>query len=150
MDRIRYVLLDGTCCWTSCCRCLAGIHLWDQVAGHPYCPNCQEALALGEAPPLVERTEPRPCAVCARRGTIRFLTFPQNIRAGLEIDLCGEHLRGLLGRRLGPYAFIQLRRLLRGISLDTDAIFLLHGEFYNTDGHALRPAVEADAGGAEE
>lgn len=144
MDRIRLSPLDTSSTGLLCSRCVAGEHRWDRIADLAYCPNCQEALAQGEAPPLVLRTEVRRCAVCARKGTVRFLTFPLNANAAVEIDLCGEHLRGMLGRRLGPYAFHQLQRQLRTVNLKTEDVFLLHSEFYDNKGKALRPAVETE------
>jgi hypothetical protein len=141
MERIRLNPLENSTPRLLCHRCMAGDHQWDRIADLAYCPNCQEALAQGEAPPLVLRTEPRRCAVCARKGSVRFLTFPLSANGALEIDLCGEHLRGLLGRRLGPYAFHQLQRQLKTVNLRTEDVFLLHPEFYDNQGKALRPAV---------
>ncbi|MBY0525457.1 MAG: hypothetical protein K2R98_18770 [Gemmataceae bacterium] len=144
MDRVRLAPMNDTSAAMSCCRCEAGEHRWDRIAGRAYCPNCQEAIVLGEADPLAEKAEAHRCVVCARRGTVRFLTFPLNIQGVLELDLCAEHLRGMLSRRLGPHAFHQLQRQLRGVNVATDDIFLLHGEFYDHHGRALRPAVEAE------
>jgi hypothetical protein len=143
-DRIRIALLDNASLLLSCCRCEVGERHWDRVAGKAYCPNCQEALVVGESEPLIERTERRQCVVCGRTGTLRYLTFPLNAPAPVEMDICGEHLRGLLGRRLGPFAFHQLRRQLRLLHLQTEDIFLLHGAFYDGEGRALRPAVEIE------
>jgi hypothetical protein len=60
----------------------------------------------------------------------------------VEIDLCPEHLRGLLGRRLSAPAFGQLRRRLQQLGLDVERIFLLHDAFYDPQGKALQPAFE--------
>jgi hypothetical protein len=144
MDRLRLAPLDGSATLTSCSRCGAGQQNWDRIANKAYCPNCQEELAQGRAEPLVERTEQKCCVVCARRGTVPFFTVPLHASAGVEMDLCGEHLRDLLGRCLGPYAYHQLRRQLRTLQVNTEAIFLLHEEFYDSNGRALRPAVEVD------
>ena len=59
----------------------------------------------------------------------------------MEFDLCAEHLRGLVARRLGPHAFEQLRQQLFSLSLDVAQIFLLHEAFYDHQGKVL-PAVE--------
>jgi hypothetical protein len=142
MERLRVSSLDRSTFRIACSRCIAGERNWDRIAGQPYCPNCQEALIVGESDPLVERAERRPCAVCGRIGILRYVTFPLNAHAPVEIDLCGEHLRALLGRRLGPFAFHQLRRQLRGLKLQAEDIFLLHSAFYDHEGRALRPAVE--------
>jgi hypothetical protein len=142
MERLRVLSLDRTSVLVPCCRCTAGERNWDLIATKPYCPSCQEALIVGESDPLVERSEKRPCAVCGRIGTLRYMTFPLNAQVPVEIDLCGEHLRGLLARRLGPFAFHQLRRQLRTLKLQTEDIFLLHGAFYDGEGRALRPALE--------
>jgi hypothetical protein len=56
------------------------------------------------------------------------------------MDLCPEHLRALIGRRLSPAAFHQLRRQLFTLGLDPEAIFLMHGAFYDQGGQALQPA----------
>jgi hypothetical protein len=125
-----------------CCRCSLKQRNWDQIAGKPYCPECQEALVMGLAEPLIERTEKESCAACGRVGTVCFLTFPLQATAPIEMDLCPEHLRALLGRRLGPYAFHQLRRRLHLLGLGVELIFLLHDAFYDEAGHALQPAVD--------
>jgi len=144
MERLRIKHLDSVPPMEACRRCGAGGRQWDRVADKPLCPNCQEALVLGEAPALRDRADKSPCAVCARRVTVKFLTQPLNSDLPVEMSLCGEHLSSLLARKLGPYAFIQIRRQLRALSLATDDIFLLHGEFYDQHGHALRPAVSAE------
>ncbi len=125
----------------ACCRCGSTDGHWDQLAGKPFCPNCEESLAQGEGSPLVERTERNHCAVCNQIGTVRFLTFPLQMQTPVEIDLCSEHFRGLLGRRLGPHAYHQLRRQLRSLSLEVAQIFLLHEAFYDPQGRALQPAL---------
>jgi hypothetical protein len=99
-------------------------------------------LAIGESEPLIERTENRACAVCSRAGTVCFCTFPLHAKAPLIMDLCGEHLRCLLARRLGPFAFNQIRRRLQALELDVEELFLLHSAFYDCQGRALHPAVE--------
>jgi hypothetical protein len=127
-----------------CCRCAGGECRWDRIAGKAYCPACQEALVVGVADPLVEPTEKNPCAACGRIGTVCFLSFPLQAATPIEIDLCPEHLRALLGRRLSPPAFGQLRRRLHQVDLDVERIFLLHDAFYDQHGHALQPAVESE------
>ena len=127
-----------------CCRCDSAERHWDRIAGKAYCPECQEALVLGMAEPLVERTEKKCCAACGRVGTVCYLTFPLQSTAPVEMDLCPEHVRALLGRRLGPYAFHQLRRRLHSLGLGVELIFLLHEAFYDEQGRALQPAVEPD------
>jgi len=144
MDRLRLAPLEDADARTCCCRCGAGEQRWDRIAGRSYCPNCQEELAMGVAAPLKEATEPGRCLVCARRGTVRFQTVPLHAASALELDLCGEHLRGLLGRRLGPYAYQQIKRMLRTMDVQPDSIFLLHNEFYDVHGRALRPAMDAE------
>jgi hypothetical protein len=110
--------------------------------GKTYCPNCLEAIALGEGDPLVERTDRKRCAICHHLGTVRFVTFPLHSRRPVEIDMCAEHLRSLIARRLGPHAFEQLRRQLWNLSLEVADIFLLHEAFYDQQGRALQPAVD--------
>jgi hypothetical protein len=144
MERLRVSSLDRSSFVATCCRCSAGERNWDRIAGKPYCPSCQESLVVGESEPLMERTEPRHCIVCGRIGTVRYITFPLNAVRPVEMDICGEHLRCMLARRLGPYAFHQLRRMLRMLKLQTEDIFLLHGAFYDREGKALRPAIEIE------
>jgi hypothetical protein len=127
---------------TGCCRCVHRGERWDRIAGKAYCPECQESLAGGEAEPLVERTEPKPCAICAHRGTICFQTFPLEAGAPVEMDLCPEHLRSLLSRRLGPYGYHQLQRQLQALGIDASEVFLLHEAFYDHHGRALKPVQE--------
>jgi hypothetical protein len=143
MTSVRLAALDHVLPLAPCCRCGAGQRPWDHIAGQSFCPHCLEALAMGEADPLITRTENSRCAICHQLGTVRYLTFPLHWSRFVEMDLCGEHLRGLLGRRLGPHAFAQLRRQLVGIGLEVDLIFLLHDAFYDRHGRALQPAVES-------
>ena len=72
------------------------------------------------------------------------LTFPLQSTTPVEMDLCPEHLRALLGRRLGPYAFHQIRRRLHLLGLGVELIFLLHEAFYDEQGRALQPALESE------
>jgi len=115
-----------------------GCH-WDRLAGRAVCPDCQEGLVRGEGDPLIEKAEPRDCAVCGRRGTVRFLTFPLHEPEPVEIDLCPHHLRELLGRRLTARAFRRLRRRLNLAGFAVEQVFLLHEAFYSEAGEALRP-----------
>jgi hypothetical protein len=142
MDSLR---LTSTVLGTlPCCRCGSQERRWDRIATKAYCPECQESLVLGLSAPLIEKTEKNRCAVCSKGGTVRYLTFPLQAKTAVEIDLCAEHLRALLGRRLGPYAFHQLRRRLHVLGLGVELIFLLHDAFYDDYGHALQPAADPD------
>jgi hypothetical protein len=144
MDSVRQASPDQVSVWVPCSRCAEKDRRWDRIAGKAYCPNCQEALAVGEAEPLIERTERRLCAACSRQGTIALTTFPLDAPRPVEIDLCPEHLRGLLGRCLAPHAFHQLRRQLFLLGVGAAEVFLLHESFYDSHGRALQPAIEAD------
>jgi hypothetical protein len=142
MNSLRITGSDSTSSLAPCSRCAQGDQRWDRIAGKCYCPNCEEALALGEGPPLVQRTEPRCCAVCSKIGTLCYQTYPLHAARPVEMDLCADHLRALVGRRLSPHAFHQLRRQLYALALEPEAIFLLHGAFYDLQGRALQPAGE--------
>jgi hypothetical protein len=144
MESLRLVRAPRTSTAPACCRCLEPHERWDRIADRAYCPNCEESLIVGEAPPLIERTERRPCAVCGQSGSVRYQTFPLHSEAPVEIDLCPEHLRAILGRRLTPTAFHQLRRQLHALDLEAEDIFLLHGAFYDLHGRALQPATELE------
>src|SRR5947209_17706562 len=102
MDSLRMVADDASCAM-PCCRCGAGERNWDRVGGKAYCPECEETIVLGESEPLIERTQPNACAVCGKVGTLCYLTFPLHAASPLEIDLCPDHFRCLLGRHLGPF-----------------------------------------------
>ena len=127
---------------SPCGRCGDASRGWDRIAGKVYCPSCLECLAQGEATPIVERTDRRRCAVCSHQGTLRYLTYPLHSRRPIEIDLCSEHLRGLVARRLGPHAFEQLRRQLGVLGIGTGEVFLLHEAFYDEHGRAQQPVLE--------
>lgn len=127
-----------------CCGCASTERSWDRIAGKVYCPECQESLVMGLSAPLIQRTEKRRCSTCSRLGTVRFLTFPLQGPTPVEMDLCAEHLRALLGRRLSITAFAQLRRRLQSLGLGVEQIFLLHDAFYDEQGRALQPAFEPD------
>ena len=60
------------------------------------------------------------------------------------MDLCAKHLRGFLGRKLGGYAYTQLRRQLAAVGIDVHDVFLLHEAFYDAQGRALQPTAEPD------
>jgi hypothetical protein len=109
------------------------------LAGSPLCPDCQESLALGKGEALVARAERNLCAACSRNGTVRFLTYPLHGRTPVEMDLCGEHLRALIGRRLGPAVFWELCRKLAELGLRREQVFLLHEAFYDSKGQSLQP-----------
>jgi len=143
MESLRKVSSEQIPELVLCERCGAGERRWDRINGKACCPNCQELLAVGEAPPLVEKTAANPCTVCDRVGTVSFHTFPLKANEAIEMHLCGEHLRSLLARRLGPGAYHQLRRRLAGLGISVEDVFLLHGAFYDSQGHALQPAIES-------
>lgn len=142
MERVRIAPVSSVSLTAPCCRCGQTEGCWDRIAGKAYCPDCQELLAVGEGEPLYEPTERRHCAVCNRLGTVCFHTFPLQVRTPVAIDLCAEHLRCLIGRRLSTYAFLQLRRQLQSLGLRTQDLFLLHDAFYDPQGQALQPAID--------
>jgi hypothetical protein len=139
MEGLRVVTVTSPSPLEPCCRCGAAGCAWDRVAGQPLCPDCQESLALCKGEALVVRAENQPCAVCSRRGTVRFLTFPLQGKWPVEIDLCGEHLRALLARRLGPAAYWELCRKLAELRVRREQVFLLHEAFYDGKGQPLQP-----------
>src|SRR5438270_13914682 len=126
MENLRIAPLHESPLILPCCRCARKERSWDRIAGKAYCPECQEAIVLGLSDPLIERAKANSCAVCHRLGTIQYLTFPRQSSTPIEIDLCPEHLRSLLGRKLRPYAFRQLRRRLESVGVHVELIFLLH------------------------
>jgi hypothetical protein len=144
MESVRITPLQPSCLPLPCSRCGSAQRPWDRIAGKVYCPECQEALILGLTAPVIEPAERNPCAACNRSGTVQYLTFPLKSSIPVEIDLCPEHIRCLLGRRLRPYAFHQLRRRLLALGLRVGRIFLLHDAFYDNLGRALQPAKEAE------
>jgi hypothetical protein len=139
MDSLRRLCVEETPHTEACSRCGSEEGRWDWIGDNTYCPRCEEALILGEIDALRERPQDGSCAVCNKVGTLRYLTFPLHAHDALEIHLCGEHFGNLLGRRLPPHAFHQLRRLLSTLELNPAEVFLLHEEFYNPSGKALRP-----------
>ena len=136
MDSLRLAPSDSIFPKIPCCRCADHARWWDRIAGKTYCPNCLEMLAMGEGDPMVERTDRRRCAVCHHLGTVRYVTFPLHSRRPVEIDLCSEHVRALVARRLGPHAFEQLRRQLHAIEMQVNDVFLLHEAFYDNHGRS--------------
>ena len=129
---------------TPCIRCQADGCPWDRIADKPMCPDCQERLAMGEGPPLIEKPDRgHSCAICAQTGTLRYLTYPLHLKEPLEIDLCGEHLQALLYRRLDRTAFQHLVERLEDVGVQTQQIFLLHNAFYDPAGRPLQPVIEA-------
>lgn len=142
MNGLRLAPMESSSALEACSRCSQGGQRWDRIAGHPFCPQCQESLALGESEPLVLSTIKKHCAVCDHLGSVCFHTFPLQKPTPVEMDLCAEHLRCLLGRRLGPHAYHQLRRQLDVLGVDILEIFLLHEAFYDLNGKARQPVIE--------
>lgn len=142
MERMRLAPVESVFPKIACCRCADNARWWDRIGGKTYCPHCLEMLALGEAEAVSLRRDRRRCAICDQVGTVRYLTFPLHSRRPVEADLCGEHLRALIGRRLGPHSYYQLKNHLGRLDLDVTDIFLLHEAFYDSLGHALQPAVD--------
>ncbi len=122
-----------------CSRCQASGCPWDCIGSKPVCPDCQESLAGGEGEPLVEKLQPRPCAVCARVGVVPYWTYPLRSTGALEVDLCPQHFHALLGRRLDRYAYRRLARHLEALELAARQVFLLHEAFYDENGRPLHP-----------
>lgn len=143
MEGLRWLTAERTSLQVACSRCHAIGCPWDRVAGKVMCPDCQELLAVGEGPPLIEKVEKRICAVCDQVGTLRFLTFPLHTPQALEIDLCGPHFQALLRRRLDRYSYRQLSRRLHKVGVGPREVFLLHEAFYDDLGHPLQPVPEA-------
>jgi hypothetical protein len=115
---------------------------WDRIADKPICPDCQEALVLGDGPALIERAETRGCSVCRQTSTLRYLTYPLQAREALEMDLCSRHIHALLARRLERNALVQLSRQLQALGVENKQVFLLHEAFYDEKGRALQPVPE--------
>jgi hypothetical protein len=142
MESLRQVAKGHVSPLAPCSQCEAAGCRWDRIVGQPYCPDCEETLAMGEGPAFVARTEKQHCVVCDKIGTVSFITFPLHAESPLEMDLCPEHFRALLARRLGPQAFAQLRRQLDNLGLAVEQIFLLHEVFYDDNGRALQPITD--------
>ena len=144
MDGLRLFPGESLPAPEPCCRCGASGQHWDRIGEQCYCPDCEEGLVRGEGEPLALRTAKHRCAVCDRPGTVPYLTLPLQGSVLLAIDLCPWHFRDLLGRRLAPSAFAQLRRRLQGLRLEADQVFLLHEAFYDPNGRALQPVTAED------
>jgi hypothetical protein len=143
MEGLRLVKGERTTAVEPCCRCQAAGCPWDQIAGKPICPDCQELIALGDGPALREPAENQPCSVCRQRGTLRYLTYPLQAAGAVEFDLCRDHFEALLCRRLDRHAFHQLDQQLRALGLTVRQVFLLHDAFYDDHGQPLQPVPES-------
>ena len=141
MDAVRFAPREGVDPTEPCCRCGSSGCRWDRLGRMPLCPDCQERLAQGRGAPLVAATERRPCAVCGHAAVLPFFTFPLGSPCCVTADLCPEHVRALLGRRLDARAFRSLRRAFRALGLSTRNVFLLHEAFYDDIGRALQPVA---------
>jgi hypothetical protein len=144
MDSMRMAEPGSFALWQPCCRCGQAALGWDTIVGKSYCPACVEAIVQGQAEPIIERTQRRPCTACRAIGSVTVQTYPLKSSQPVEIDLCPEHLRGLLGRRLAAHAYAQLQRQLLQLGLDAQDVFLLHEAFYDAKGRALQPAGEPE------
>jgi len=144
MDSMRMAPEGGFALWKPCCRCGKTALGWDHIAGKPYCPACQEAIIQGEIDPLIEPTQRRPCTACRTVGSVTVQTFPLRSKRPLEMELCPEHVRALLGRRLAAHAYFQLQRQIGKLGLKARDVFLLHEAFYDAKGRAKQPAGEPE------
>lgn len=142
MDGVRWLARDPDGSERPCCRCAAAGCPWDRVAGGPLCSDCQDLLALGVGEPLVEPLKAGACACCGRPRVVRFQTDPLQASASIEIELCPEHFRDLLCRRLDLTALTELGRRLRRLGIEPRQVFLLHEAFYDETGQALQPVPE--------
>lgn len=134
---------SGPAITLPCEECKDGTRHWDRVDQHVLCPNCIESLVTNEAEKHIRFVvEQNRCLICHELGTVHYETFPLRQSIPIQIDLCSEHIRALLARRLGPHAFEQIRRHLEGAKLLPAEIFLLHEAFYDSRGHALQPAED--------
>src|SRR5262249_48420340 len=93
MESMRLAPVEGVPATMPCGGCANAQRNWDRIAGKAYCPECQEAVILGVAEPLIVPAEGSTCAACNRVGTVRYLTFPLRCNAPVEMDLCPEHFR---------------------------------------------------------
>lgn len=143
-DSVRFVFGEEFSRNIPCMGCGRVGGQWDRVAGRVLCPDCVESLAQGEGHPLVARTEQSCCAACDQKRTVAYVTYPLDTEKALQMDLCHEHVRALLGRRLGPKAFRQLCERLLEKGMRVEQIFLLHDEFYDAFGRALQPIKESE------
>ncbi len=141
MDALRFVPRDQVDPSEPCSRCGASGCRWDRLGERPCCPDCQERLAQGVADPFVALTHKRPCAVCGRNASLGLLTFPLGSKSAVEMDLCPNHFRALLGRSLDPRGYRALRRRLEALRLTPRNVFLLHEAFYDDLGRALQPVT---------
>ena len=134
-----------------CSHCnFPGIALFDRVGDVVVCPDCQALAVRGELSPALALSlnVGRACLFCNQTGTIPFVTWPLHGERALEFDLCPDHLRALLGRRLEPDQLRQVHRHLYSIGLQPRQVFLLCEAFYDeATGKALLPVPEqvADA-----
>jgi hypothetical protein len=144
MDSLRLVPGESAPPLEPCSRCHASGQRWDRIAGQTFCPDCEESLVRGESEPLITPTEKRRCCVCDYPATVCYQTLPLDGDTLLALDLCPEHFRALLGRRIEPYAFFQLRRRLLNLGLSVEQVFLLHEAFYDREGQALQPVPEVE------
>lgn len=147
MNGLRLMAADSLVALVPCCRCGFAGGRWDRIADQSYCPQCQELLVLGETEPLVLPVVKHHCSICDHIGTVSFHTFPLKAPTPVEIDLCAEHLRCLIGRRLGPFAYHQLRRQLNFIGISASEVFLLHDAFYDPTGKAIQPVNDIGLAG---
>jgi hypothetical protein len=139
---VRWLRSEGPVGLEACSRCQAQGCPWDRLAGHAVCPDCQQLILLGQSEPLRLERRPGTCSVCRVTGVVSFQTVPLRSARLLEIDVCPEHLEGLLGRRLTPRALQRLADRLGELGLTSKQIFLLHESFYDLRGRALQPVPE--------
>lgn len=112
---------------------------WDLLDEIPVCPDCEEALALGEAAPLALPLQAGDCAGCGAGGTVPYATYPRHCKRPLDVPLCAPCFRALLGRRLRQDAHARLSAWLALRALRTEDVFLLSGAYYDETGLMTDP-----------
>lgn len=127
----------------ECMRCEDASRSWDRIGNGIYCPQCIEDILQGVHPYIKAEVEQLRCAICHHLGTVPYTTQPLSLPTQVRIDLCGDHLRALLRRSLGPHAFGILQDKLSVVQIPRGHVFLLHEAFYSNQGEALQPIVDS-------
>ena len=81
MNSVRMADADTFALWQPCCRCAKQALGWDVIAGKSYCPACVEGIVQGEADPIIEPTQRRPCSCLSRHWQREGANLPAQVFA---------------------------------------------------------------------
>ena len=121
MESLRLAPADSIFPKIPCSRCADHSRGGTGSSAKPIARTASKRWRGERRSPLWKKPIAGVVAICHHLGTVRYVTFPLHSRRPVEMELCSEHLRALIVRRLGPHGFEQLRRQLHNLGIEVAA-----------------------------